>query len=88
MARLLAVGVAGSALASPYLNIQDLALLVVAGWLLWLEADRAERLLLGLGWVGVAASAGTGLPVLAVESAWLASAAGRTFTRRPEQLPP
>ena len=87
-ARILAIGIAGSALASPYLNIQDLALLVVAGWLLWVEVNRAEKLLLGLGWVGIAASAGTGLPVLAVESAWLASAASRTLITRPPQQAP
>jgi hypothetical protein len=86
--RILAVGVIGSALASPYLNIQDLGLLVVAGWLLWQEVNRAEKLLLGLGWLGVAASAGTGLPVLAVESAWLAAAASRTLTRRAQQPTP
>jgi hypothetical protein len=83
-ARILALGVVGSALASPYLNIQDLALLVVAGWLLWQEINRAEKLLLGLGWIGVAASAGTGLPVLAVESSWLASAVARTASRTRE----
>ena len=83
-ALLLSMGLAGSLVAAPYLNIQDLSLLVAAGWLLWPEAlSRGAKALLGTVYLALLISPGTSLLVLPAEATWL----GTTWWRRPA-LPP
>ena len=71
-ALLIAIGVAGSLLAAPYLNIQDLSLLVVAGWLLWPEVGSwRQKALMGTVFVALLISPGTSQLVLPAEAIWL-----------------
>jgi hypothetical protein len=47
-----AVGILGSLLATPYLHASDLCLLIVAGWIVWQERlETAWRVGLAAGWV-------------------------------------
>jgi len=71
-ALLIGIGVAGSLLAAPYLNLQDLSLLVVAGWLLWPEvAVWRGKALLGTVLLALLVTPGTSQLVIPAESAWL-----------------
>lgn len=73
-ALLIGIGIAGSVAAAPYLNLQDLSLLVVAGWLLWPEAaTRGARALLASVYLALFITPGTTLLVLFAECIWLAT---------------
>lgn len=74
-ARLLAVGLVGSLLVSPHVNVQDLTLLLVAGWLLWSELDSRGRTLAGAVYAAVFITPGTTILVLPAELLWLAGSA-------------
>ena len=86
-ALLIAIGVAGSLLAAPYLNIQDLSLLVVAGWLLWPEVGSLrQKALMGTVFVALLISPGTSQLVLPAEAVWLLATLA-TPTRRLRSAP-
>lgn len=72
--RVLAIGLLGSLLASPYLHYQDALVALLAGWLLLRESSIAERGWLGIGYLQ-GALATSMLPTL--EAAWLLSLAIR-----------
>ena len=72
----IAAGLVGSLLVTPYIHVQDLAMLVVAGWLGQRAGQtRGECLLLVVGYLAVelAPSSVGGAPLIAVELAWLGS---------------
>ena len=71
-ALLIAIGVAGSFLAAPYLNLQDLALLVVAGWMLWPELDNwRQKALSGCVYLAVFITPASTQLILPAEVVWL-----------------
>lgn len=82
-ALLIAIGVAGSLLAAPYLNIQDLSLLVVAGWLLWPEISTGrQRALIGTVLLALLISPGTSQLVIPAEAVWLLATLAGAFRPR------
>ena len=88
-ALLLSMGLAGSLVAAPYLNIQDLSLLVAAGWLLWPEAvSRGRRALLGAVYLALAISPGSSLLVLPAELVWLGTTWSRGAAKRSKESNP
>lgn len=75
-ARLLAVGLVGSFLVSPHLNVQDLTLLILAGWLLWPEiTSRTERWVSGAVLAAVLVTPASTALVIPAEAVWLVDSA-------------
>ena len=68
----IAAGVVGSLAVAPFLHLQDLVLLLAAGWLmLRAEATRAQRLFAAAGWLVLEAAVAAGAAVLLLEVCWL-----------------
>jgi hypothetical protein len=81
--RAAAAAVVGSLLATPYLNAQDLSLLIVAGWFaLQAGLPRWARWLMVPSYVAVAYPAGP-FPPLSVEVVWLLALAFVALRSRP-----
>jgi hypothetical protein len=87
----IAVGLTGSVLVTPYLNLYDLTALVVAAWLVlrlkppgWVKGIMvAGYLTMEFGNAGF-----DRIPLLLVELAWLASIGFLTFHRPRQSIPP
>jgi hypothetical protein len=68
----LGVGILGSLLAAPHLNLQDLTLLVVAAWVMWpARLPLTQAPWLAAGCLAVEAGIGTGIPAVLFEVAAL-----------------
>lgn len=74
----LAAGIVGSLLLTPFIHVQDLSMLLVAGWLT-LRAEPRLAPICAAGYAAASLAAGTGLVALAAELVWL----GAILLRRP-----
>ena len=78
----LAAGIVGGLLVTPFIHVQDLAMLVLAGWLA-LRSDLRWAPLLVAGYAAAELAMGTGIPCFAAELAFCVAA----WIRRPAPSP-
>ena len=82
-----AAGIVGSLLFTPFIHVQDLTMLLVAGWL-HLRSRREAAAFLAVGYVAAQLATASGLFALAFEAAWLAVLASPGIRPSPSPAPP